>query len=99
MPRRRRGAAAVAAEAQADRFFLELLAKYTAEGRHVSATPSANYAPALFGKDQRAHGVKKRGFVTAMNRLFEAGRIKVEEFGPPSRRLKRIVMTTSETSE
>jgi RecA-family ATPase len=89
----------IAAQAHADRIFLELVARYTAEGRHVSATGSSNYAPALFGKDQRADGIKKQGFATAMNRLFEAGRIKVEEFGPPSRRLKRIAITTAETSE
>jgi RecA-family ATPase len=89
----------IAAETHADRIFLELVAKYTAEGRHVSATASSNYAPALFEKDQRSDGVKKRGFTAAMNRLFEAGRIKVEEFGPPSRRLKRIAITAAEASE
>lgn len=89
----------IAAEARADRIFLELLTRYTADGRHVSATASSNYAPALFAKDQRADGVKNRGFAKAMNRLFEAGRIKVEAFGPPSRQVKRIVVTTTETSE
>jgi hypothetical protein len=76
--------------------FPDLIVKYAAEGRHVSATASSNYAPALFEKDQRSDGVKKRGFTAAMNRLFEAGRIKVEEFGPPSRRLKRIAIATAE---
>jgi RecA-family ATPase len=90
---------AIAAEAHADRIFIDLVAKYAAEGRHVSATASSNYAPALFEKDQRSDGVKKRGFTMAMNRLFEAGRIKVEEFGPPSRRLKRIAVVTAEASE
>jgi hypothetical protein len=94
-----RSSSVIAAEAHADGIFLELLAKYTAEGRHVSATPSANYAPAVFGKDRRADGVIKRGFATAMNRLFEAGRIKVEAFGPPSRPLKRIAITTADASE
>jgi RecA-family ATPase len=91
--------AVIAAETHADRVFLELVAKYTAEGRHVSATASSNYAPARFEKDQRSHGVKKRGFTAAMNRLFESGRIKVEEFGPPSRRLKRIAIAVAEASE
>jgi RecA-family ATPase len=89
----------IAAEAHADRIFLDLVAKYAAEGRHVSATGSSNFAPALFEKDQRASGVKRRGFVAAMNRLFETQRIKIEEFGPPSRRLKRIILASSEADE
>jgi RecA-family ATPase len=90
--------ATIAAEAHAERIFLDLVAKYTAEGRHVCATASPNYAPAIFERDQRADGVKKRGFAMAMNRLFESGKIKIEEFGPPSRRLKRIASSTPEAS-
>jgi RecA-family ATPase len=81
----------VAGQAKVDDTFLSLLAAFEAEGRHVSATPSANYAPAVFAKDGRAEGVTKHGFVEAMSRLFAAKRIHVEEFGRASRRLKRIV--------
>lgn len=82
----------IAVTNKADRVFLELLAAYDVEGRHVSATPSANYAPIMFEKDTRAAGIRKRGFGDAMNRLFEAGRIRVEEIGPASRRVKKIVV-------
>lgn len=81
----------MAASNKADRVFLELLTAYEGEGRHVSATPSTNYAPTVFEKDARAGGIRKRGFADAMNRLFEAGRIRVDEIGPASRRVKKLV--------
>jgi len=51
---------ALTAAVRAERKFLELLTAYEAEGRHVSATPSANYAPAQFARDPRADGFRKR---------------------------------------
>jgi RecA-family ATPase len=91
---------AIAAQSKAERVFLGLLRAYEDEGRHVSATPSANFAPAIFAKDDtRAEGITKRGFTDAMNRLFERGDIRVEEFGKPSRRLRRIVLVDREPQE
>lgn len=84
----------LAAQARAERVFLELLDAYSDEGRTVSASPSANYAPSVFAKDGRAGGITKRGFVTAMNFLFQSRHIVVEEFGPPSRRLKKLSRVT-----
>lgn len=81
---------AVAAGAKADQVFLDLLDAYERDGRHVSQTPSANYAPTIFSRDPRRVGVSKKGFAEAMNRLFAAGTIRVVEHGPPSRRLRRI---------
>ena len=83
--------AMMASQAKADRVFLDLLRAYDDEGRHVSASPSANYAPSVFAKDPRAEGVSKKSFCDAMNRLFDARRIRVEEFGRASRRITRIV--------
>lgn len=82
---------AIAHQARAEQVFLELLARFGSEGRHVSATPSANFAPAVFASDAGAGGITKRGFSDAMSRLFATQRIKVVEVGPPSRRLKKIV--------
>ncbi|MCJ2082768.1 AAA family ATPase [Methylobacterium sp. J-090] len=81
---------------QADYTFMSLLADYTQQGRHVSATPSANFAPSVFAKDPASRGLSKAVLAAAMNRLFTLNRITVEEFGPLSRRLKRIVQTPSE---
>lgn len=82
----------IAAQAHADRVFLDLLGAYEGEGRKVSATPSANYAPTVFAKDARSDGVGRAGLVQVMNRLFEERRIKVVEYGPPSKRRSRIVL-------
>lgn len=81
----------LALTARADAVFLDLVARYVAEGRHVSATPSANFAPTIFAKDPRASGIGHAALRMAMNRAFDSRRIVVEEFGSPSRRLKRIV--------
>ncbi|MEP7452412.1 AAA family ATPase [Phyllobacterium sp. SB3] len=83
---------AVAAMSNIDRVFLHLLERYAAEGRKVSHSAGANYAPAVFAKDPQANGIKRRGFITSMNRLFEAGRIKVDEIGPPSRRSYQLAV-------
>ncbi|KKB80407.1 hypothetical protein VW35_04180 [Devosia soli] len=78
------------AEQEAERTFLSLLSKFAVEGRHVSATPSANYAPVVFAKDARAGGLSKRVLTEAMNRLFATRQIEVQEEGPQSRRRSYI---------
>lgn len=83
----------LAVQSKADRVFLSLLAAYTEEGRPVSAATGHGYAPALFARDNRAEGVGKSGFIAAMNRLFAAGKIENVETGPPSRRVRRIVIS------
>ena len=82
---------AVAAQERADGVFLDLLDAYEAEGRPVSQTPSHNYAPTIFANDARAKGITKTGFTSAMNRLFAAATIKGIEYGPASRRRRKIV--------
>jgi RecA-family ATPase len=89
----------IAAQAHAERIFLDLLAAYEAEGRPVSATPSANYAPVIFSKDDRSDRIGKTGLAAAMNRLFGEKRINTEEYGPPSKRRNRIVTARLEVTE
>ena len=80
-----------AAEAKADQVFLELLHRFSAQGRNVSATPtSPTYAPAAFAKDPEFKGVKKEAFAEAMRRLFASNKIRVEPYGRPSREYSRI---------
>ena len=79
-----------------DLMFINLIEKYRIEGRSVSATPSANYAPAVFAKDSDSQGVSKQSLLAAMNRLLHAGRIRIEEFGPPSKRQRRLVVVNVE---
>jgi len=83
------------AQGRVDRIFLKLLAAYAAEGRDVSPSPSANFAPARFAQDARSEGVGKAGLNAAMNRLLASGCIAVEEIGPASRRTKRLVVARS----
>jgi hypothetical protein len=90
------GAAEVleAAGRAADHVFLALLARFTVEGRSVSASAGANYAPLLFHKEREAKVAKvtKGALAEAMRRLFEARRIRVEETGSSGKRKVRLVV-------
>ena len=70
-----------AAERKADDMFMSLLVRFTNEGRRVSASPSASYAPSVFAKERAAKAARigKPALVAAMGRLFEANRIRVEQ--------------------
>ena len=83
----------LAADAKAERVFLDLLAKFTAQGRDVCDTPGHNYAPTEFA-EQGSEGLSRDVLKAAMKRLLFAKRIRVETFGPPSRRRKRLAVGT-----
>jgi RecA-family ATPase len=81
----------MAREQKAEETFLALLARYERDGRNVSdKLTSPTYAPALFCKERDANGMRKEDFASAMRRLFEAGKIHVENYGRPSRPASRI---------
>jgi RecA-family ATPase len=82
----------MAAEAKAERVFLDLLAALEAQGRDVSPNLSNSYAPSVFEKLPKAEGITRRQFITAMERLLASERIRVETSGPPSRRYKRLTI-------
>jgi RecA-family ATPase len=85
----------VAREAKADETFLALLKRFSSEGRNVSNKSSANaYAPTSFAKEAEAKDAKlrKADFEEAMRRLFADGRIRVEEYGRPSRPNSRLAL-------
>jgi RecA-family ATPase len=82
----------LAADQAAENLFLELLDKFQSQGRNVSHSKSAHaYAPTMFAKDAKAKapGVHK-ALADAMERLFTAKRIKVENYGRPSNPHTRI---------
>jgi RecA-family ATPase len=82
----------LAAEQAADHLFLELLDKFQSQGRNVSHLKNANaYAPSMFAKDPKAKapGIHK-ALADAMERLFAAKKIKVENYGRPSHPHTRI---------
>jgi RecA-family ATPase len=81
----------MAAEAKAERIFMDLLREREAQGRPVSHSPSSTYAPTQFASDPQAEGVSRAQFRAAMERLFAAKKIIIDTAGPPSRQRSRIV--------
>lgn len=86
------GVVAAIDKQNAERVFLELLAKLVPQGRHASdSRNSTNYAPRLFGFSPDRQGLKRRDFEIAMNGLFARGVIRVEPYGKRSDKTKHIV--------
>jgi AAA domain len=84
----------LAAENAADDLFLKLLDRFQDQGRNLSDKPTANnYAPRMFATDPDGKG-RTKDFVSAMARLFPAGKIRVETYGRPSRLVTRLVRVT-----
>jgi RecA-family ATPase len=81
-------------ELTAQDVFLTLLKRLTAENRHVSASPSKNYAPTCFARESeaRAAGLTNKQLETAMRELFRSGKVWNEPCGKPSRPSFRIAV-------
>jgi hypothetical protein len=72
--------------------FLELLAKVTAEGRNVSDSPHGQFAPKVFAMHPGGLGFFSAAeFTRAMARLFNAKRLYLMPYGPPSREQRKLV--------
>lgn len=89
----------MAIQSRAERVFLALVHRFNEEGRNISPSPSASFAPLLFAKHAQAEGVTKRQFEVAMDTLFAAGRIEIEEQGPPSKRRRNIVIVDQQEAQ
>lgn len=83
----------------AERTFIKMLRAYQYEGRPVSASPSANFAPKVFARDERSNGIGPKAFIAAMNSLFEAKRICLENYGPPSKPRSSLVVANPEKEQ
>ena len=83
---------------KAKEVFLTLLEKFCAEGRHVSTSSGANFAPSAFEKHPEACGIKRQSFRRAMDSLMSEGQIKQIVEGPPSRRRARLIITEKEAA-
>jgi RecA-family ATPase len=85
----------LAAEQATDLLFMDLLARFSRQGRNVSDKLNAsNYAPAIFAgqpEAKTAH-VSKSALAAAMDRLFAADKIHVESYGRPSRLYSKLVI-------
>jgi RecA-family ATPase len=79
-----------AAEAKADNTFLDLLDRFTTQGRNVGGAPtSPNYAPAAFAKE--GCGFNRKQLDAAMRRLLTAAKIRVDNYGRSSNPHQRLV--------
>jgi RecA-family ATPase len=90
-----------AANATANKLFLNLLDKHTREGANVSGNENArNYAPRMFAKtkEAKAAGIDQRAFKDALSRLAEADEVRAEPYGKPSDGTKRLVRRVLETA-
>jgi RecA-family ATPase len=84
----------LAAEQKVDKLFLDLLNRYQRQGRNVSDKPKANsYAPTMFAADPEAKTshIRKDALVASMGRLFAAGKLQNEHYGPASRGWSKLV--------
>ena len=85
----------IARESKAEEIFIDLLKRLSAEGRNISHHANSNtYGPAIFAKEAEAKKIRlgKSELEAAMRRLFEAGKIRVETYGPPSKSYSRLVI-------
>jgi RecA-family ATPase len=85
----------IARETKADEIFLDLLNRFSREGRNVSDRPnSPAYAPTIFARESEAkkHRAWKADLEAAMRRLFTSEKIHVENYGRPSRPYNRIAI-------
>jgi RecA-family ATPase len=84
----------LASEAKADSVFLQLLERFSREGRTVGDKHGHSYAPALFSHEPEAMtpGMKKDALAGAMRRLFATKKIHIEQHGRPSRPGSKLVI-------
>jgi RecA-family ATPase len=82
----------LALEQRADNLLMEQIDKFKDQGRALSDKKQANnYAPSMLAKAAKTAGLRPKDIENAMTRLFEAGRIKVETYGPPSKGMQRLI--------
>jgi RecA-family ATPase len=77
--------------AKAESVFLKLLEEVCAQGRRVNSSGGQTYAPKVFADHPQSEGITKRGFKSAMEKLFATGKIRSVETGPPSKRRSHIL--------
>jgi RecA-family ATPase len=82
--------AAVVSDAADEQTFLACLDEFERTGQDYSPSKSSTYAPAVFAASPTAKGLSKDRLAKAMARLFSRGAIHATEFGPASKRRKRI---------
>jgi RecA-family ATPase len=90
----------MAAERKVDEVFIDLLRRFTKEGRNVCDKKGTSFAPALFSDepDAKANKIANKALGDAMRRLFAAGKIRVVTEGPVSKQRSRIIEIDASTN-
>ena len=80
-------------ERTADFVFLQLVDRFSLEGRVASERPGRNYAPGIFAEEAEAKMAKlnKVTLRAAMLRLFKAGKIKAIDEGSGGKTVHKII--------
>jgi RecA-family ATPase len=86
-----------AAQRTLDDLFVRLLEERNAQGRWVTPSKAAGYAPKEFAAMPAAGGATAMALAHAMERLLATKHINVETFGPPSKQRQRLVVTLPTT--
>ena len=78
--------------AATDKLFLELIEMFTAQGQNLSPKTGTTYAPTKLAAHPKAKGYNKTQFKASMQRLLDAGVIKIVTDGPPSRQRSKLAV-------
>ncbi|GHE49973.1 hypothetical protein GCM10019059_06550 [Camelimonas fluminis] len=81
---------------RAEDVFVDLLRKFTQQGKTVSPNPSPSYGPKMMAEHPDGKGISKKQFADAQTRLLDSGVIKICEEGSPSRRRKHLYVTADD---
>jgi RecA-family ATPase len=81
--------------AKIDDLFLKLLEERNAQGRWVTPSKAAGYAPKELAGMPGAGDCTPTALANAMERLLTSKRIIVETFGPPSKQRQRLAVAPS----
>jgi RecA-family ATPase len=85
----------VARKAKAEEVFLDILRRFSGQDRNVSNKPTArNYAPTEFAgqKEAKEQRLRKSELEQAMWDLTSANKISLEQYGKPSKDLRRLAV-------
>jgi hypothetical protein len=84
--------AGLKADPKTEAVFIDLLRRYTDDGRVVSSKSGKNYAPALFADEAEAKAIQATSamLADAMLTLFAAKRIREVQYGTASRMRTRL---------
>jgi hypothetical protein len=75
----------------ADEVFMAVFSKLTGQGQALGPNVGPSYAPKKISGHPDAKGYTKADLAAAMQRLLDAGRLRIEVTGPPSRRYTELV--------